>query len=246
MAGSEDHVERGAAERNEPSERARQAYVAIGTTTYCEQVSATYLRSLVRTVRQLDAWGIRNSLLTADGPSVGLNRNYIAAHFMDRPELTHLCWIDADQGWSPGHVLRLIEADKDMIGFAIAKKCQDPEFNVQFKSEVIVENGLIEVETLGTGFVMLKRRVFSEMEKRYPEKKIRGLLAHKNPSPHFFGFYENRLDTTGELLGIDVAFSRLWRAMGGTIWIDPSLAVDHIGLHNYRRGIAEYLVPNDK
>ena len=57
-------------------------------------------------------------------------RRRTAAPFLARPELTHLLWIDADIGWPPDAVLRLLQYDLDLVCGLYRAKAAEVRFDV--------------------------------------------------------------------------------------------------------------------
>lgn len=216
------------------------AHVNLGIATPNPgNVATRYMLSLVETATLLSRMGVEWSLMARTGASIDRSRNQLVKDFMDHPgELTHLLWIDSDQGWDAKLVLRLLMHDRDLVGVASAKKTEDLSFAVNPLQEAAVyERGCVEVEAVGTGFLMLKRSVLVEMFKAYPELQVRsrpGVATDELDTTHYYTLFQTALDEEGRYWGEDLMFCRRWRALGGKVWVDPSADLIHVGTKEYR------------
>ena len=125
-------------------------------------------------------------------------RNTMVSMFLDDQDYigTHLLFIDADIGFVPQNIERLIRADKDIVCGIYPRKCihwekirgvlkdnpnvSDDElmyrslgYNLNFKDphNIKIQEGLCEVLEAATGMMLIKRDVFDKMKKAYPERK---------------------------------------------------------------------------
>ena len=125
-------------------------------------------------------------------------RNTIVSMFLDDQNFigTHLLFIDADIGFQPMNIERLIRADKDIACGIYPRKCIhwnqvkdaikknpdiDPDllqykalgYNLNFKDpkSIQLQGGFCEVLEAATGMMLIKRDVFKKMKKAYPERK---------------------------------------------------------------------------
>ena len=98
-------------------------------------------------------------------------RNTCVAFMMGNPAATHLMFVDADIEWEANSVLKLQSLDKDVIGGAYPKKTLPIDFVV---NPLPGETGeVIEVQDIGTGFLMIKREVIQEMFNAYSHLKYK-------------------------------------------------------------------------
>ena len=151
----------------------------------------------------LQAWTTRNSvgmkLQTMGNESlITRARNTIVSMFLDDKDYigTHLLFIDADIGFVPKNIERLIRADKDIVCGIYPRKCihwdkirgvlkENPNisneeleyrslgYNLNFvdPKNIRIEEGFCEVMEAATGMMLIKRDVFDKMKKAYPERK---------------------------------------------------------------------------
>jgi hypothetical protein len=91
------------------------------------------------------------------------------------------------------------------------------------------EKGLLEVEMAGTGILRIRRNAIEKMIAQSSPYKSRSKVGLAYP---LFMF---ELTDTG-LRGEDVMFCRKWRALGGKVFIDPTIETGHLtALYNTGR-----------
>ncbi|HZL60088.1 MAG TPA: hypothetical protein VFC38_10365 [Stellaceae bacterium] len=217
----------------------------IGTPTSDATVTTAYLHSVVKSAALFGKLGLHYSLITASGAAVDIARNRLVARFMSEPDLTHLLFIDEDHGWDAGLIVKLLEADRDVIGIAYRRKRDARHWAVNLGTRPgTMENGLLEVAELGSGFLLIRRAAFARMFASYPELKINDTADDVTPAmaPHYYALFQN-CHIDGNYYSEDYAFCVRWRKLGGRVFIDPSCGISHIGAHDYAGTIAQDIVP---
>ena len=210
--------------------------VVIATPCYGGAVTVGYLRSLLATVSELSRLGIRTSLLATGGDSlVQRARNTLAAEFLATEGATHLLWIDADIDWRAEDVVRLLCHDVDVVGGLYPKKTLPLEFVFHPADDggglvpTHPKTGALECASIGTGFLLVKRRVFVDLaESGTVEKITRGQPVAPAVEPWLYNFHPVTV-IDGVLLSEDYGFCERWRALGGKVWADPSIVLGHTG-----------------
>ncbi len=239
--------------------------LVIGTPCYGGLVGQNYMESIIALMiygsapnsgHEFDmtlAMNGHDSLITR-------SRNKIVSAFLDRPDATHLFFIDADISFKPEAVKRMLDFDQDVVaGMYPIKNIDWQRFRQQTKPDAnekeLKEFGLNFVGTplgatereerdgfvtgsyAGTGFMMIKRRVFERMIVAYPETKFE--IAHTYPrvatqSPNQFALFDCVIDKkTSIYLSEDFAFCQRWRDLGGKIWLDTKTRLTHTGVYAY-------------
>src|SRR6202034_4646602 len=91
--------------------------ITLGTRCSGGQVSWLYAVSLLKLQKAFTqrGWHI-NYLVQAGDALVTRARQTIVSHFLENPSATHLLFIDADIGFEPDQVLRLLESGADVRG----------------------------------------------------------------------------------------------------------------------------------
>jgi hypothetical protein len=98
------------------------------------------------------------------------------------------------------------------------------------------EDGFIEVRHGGTGFMLIKRRVFEELAPHVPTYRVSSFFdpekgEYAKPLTH--EFFATSIDDSGALLSEDYHFCELWRKHGGKIHAHPFIRLTHTGTYTY-------------
>ncbi len=142
--------------------------------------------------------------------NVNRARNSCAAKFLSG-DCTHLMFVDADIQFNPRDIVKLIQHDKDIVGGIYPQKTLPPKMVVNTLNNGEQQGDLIEVGTLGTGFMMIKRSVFEKMieEGATPYVDAIGLSPEENLNQ--YDFFQCTIDSKGRYLTEDWSFCRRWR-----------------------------------
>jgi hypothetical protein len=132
------------------------------------------------------------------------------------------------------------QTDEPLDDKAIASFGSDYAINFKFlnreQKQIAIENGLIRLHDGATGFMMIKREVIDKMIEKYPELKYNNdLNTPPELNPHFYAFFDTMIDPKDKrYLSEDYTFSRRWQDIGGEIWLDPSISLNHYGSFNFQ------------
>ena len=164
--------------------------------------------------------------------NVNRARNSCAAKFL-HGDATHLMFIDADIQFNPTDIVKLVNADKDIIGGVYPQKTLPPKMVVNTLTNAKREGDLLQVGTLGTGFMLIKRTVFEQMiaAGATPYNDDIGLSEQENSNQ--YDFFNCTIDSRGRYLTEDWSFCRKWRELGGEIWADLSIPLVHSGYFRF-------------
>ena len=165
--------------------------------------------------------------------NVNRARNSCAAKFLSG-DCSHLMFVDADIQFNPQDIVKLITHDKDIVGGIYPQKTLPPKMVVNTLNNGEHEGDLIEVGTLGTGFMLIKRSVFEKMieEGATPYVDAIGLSPEENANQ--YDFFQCTIDSKGRYLTEDWSFCRRWRQLGGKIWADTKIALAHVGYYRFQ------------
>jgi len=105
----------------------------------------------------------------------------------------------------------------------------------------------LEVMEVGTGFMMIKKALFADFDKAYPEKSYkpdhRG-TAHFDGSREIHAYFDCVIDPESKrYLSEDYMFCQYARKMGKHVWLCPWMRTQHIGSYLFTgdmRKIAQY------
>jgi len=135
-----------------------------------------------------------------------------------------------------GNILDPANKDKQLTDREIAAYGSDYAINFKFVNKeartIAVENGIIKLHDAGTGFMMIKREAILKMIKAYPEFKYNNDVNINNDSlkDHFYAMFDTMIDPVDRrYLSEDYTFCRRWQEIGGDIWLDPSISLNHYG-----------------
>lgn len=228
-------------------------HILIGTPCYNGLVTAEYLLSMLGLQKVLSRQGIEFDVDTPTTVSlIPVARNYLASEVLGNKRFTHLLFIDADLGFEPSLVSRLLAADKDVVAGiyplkhlnvpAIHNLPPDKSIAATYHYAVAIApgaqpatDGFVQAEYAATGFMLIRRTVLEQMAARYPELKYTHMFtlpgATSAPtSDHLYALFDTSLDPEqGLYLPEDYTFCKRWRDMGGEIWVDVFSRFKHVG-----------------
>jgi hypothetical protein len=165
-------------------------------------------------------------------------RNSLVAKFLAfEPKSTHLMFIDADIGFEPEEIIKLVLADKDIVGGIYPKKSLPIQYVVNKVADGKQSGDFLrEVANIGTGFMLIKRGVFDRIIREKPDLHYMDQIGlDKKFDPFKYLFFDMTIDSnTRELLSEDYHFCKMWRDMGGEIWADLSIKLDHSGYYKFQ------------
>lgn len=134
-------------------------------------------------------------------------------------------WVDSDMGWETGAIARLLAMDVDVVGAACPRKVANIDWNVSWLGDeppAPNEKGLVEVKTIGTGFLLVKRRAFDIIKDRWPPHSEN--VYRRHGSDDLCYAYYQAPGSWGE----DTYFCHQWRQCGGRLWADPNIGIKHV------------------
>ncbi|HET6495704.1 MAG TPA: hypothetical protein VM285_07460 [Polyangia bacterium] len=214
------------------------AFVYFGTPSYSGRIGIGFFTSMMETASALIAAGHGCAMRFRSGCGlVGQVRNELAADFMVTEQATHLMMIDDDMAWEPEGVLRLIDHGVPIVGAAGPKKnAKAGGFCFRADSPVRDNRGLVEVAGIGTGFLLISRRVIEDLRDSNPELEYR--VHDAEPGRRFFDFFDHPLEHHAGYdlpikLGEDFAFCNLVRERGHKVYLDPDIYLEHDGFQTY-------------
>ena len=222
----------------EPDGRLSAFKVCIACCSH-EELFAGFAISLAGITAELQKRGIEfNVIIYAGHCHVDDSRNAIVAEFL-KTDCTHLLFIDSDIRFEADDFLRLISRDYDVVGGIYPLK--EPEEGYVIKpidGGEPDENGVLEVNGIGTGFLKIRREVIEALEKGAEHFiNLREETLEKLRIPIIF----ERIVRDYKRMGGDIAFCWKWQQMGGKIHADVTLDLAHIGVTEWRGIYQVYL-----
>lgn len=218
-------------------------HVFIAVPAHTGQAHVATLTSIVQSAAELRKADIPLTLFCWAGDSLLPHaRNACVAQFLSMPDCTDMIFVDADVSWEPGVLSQLLSHDVDFVVGAYPFK-RDPEaYPINWLPEPELwadpETGLLPARDVPTGLMRLRRGGLQKFYDAYSMKSYRHTSA---PQLDCRALFEVAY-TDGQLPGEDFHFCRNWRALGGKIWVDPELAVNHHdGSRTYKGHLGNFL-----
>jgi hypothetical protein len=140
-------------------------------------------------------------------------------------------FIDSDIAWDPPDLLRVLSYNVPLVAGVYPRKSENLSFTVRFGDPRMVEadrrTGLIVAKQVGAGFLRIRRDCLEQMigayeNLRYQPPPISGEAEAR------YSLFDTSIDGE-EFLGEDYTFCNRWRAIGGTVWVDPDVNLRHYG-----------------
>jgi len=164
--------------------------------------------------------------------NVNRARNSCAAKFL-AGDATHLMFVDADIQFRAEDINKLVSHDKEIVGGIYPQKTLPPKMVVNTLDNGKREGDLVEVGTLGTGFMLIKRVVFQAMIEEGAQKYTDAIGLSSVENDNQYDFFNCTIDSNGRYLTEDWSFCRRWRQLGGQIWADITIPLVHVGYHRF-------------
>ena len=241
--------------------------LVVATPCFGGQISVLFAASLFRLQKLLRSYSeINLKILFKDGDAlITRARANLVAQFLDDPSATHLLFIDADIGFEPEQVLRLIQCGAQMCAAVYPIKRIDWDkvrtmfeaarpnpaaaslkyvFEVEDPNAVIEKAGFVKVRYAGTGFLMIRRDAVERLCATYQQLKYKrdhsadAAIASDNR----FALFECMIAEDGTYLSEDFAFCKRWTDMGGEIWADLDSRLSHVGPMTFNGDLSSQFV----
>lgn len=225
-------------------------HLVVGTPMYGGMCTCEYTKSILDLKEACVVNGVNlTCIFLANESLIQRGRNTIASQFLSIEDATHLLFIDADQKFRVDDIVKMLKADKGVIGGAVpmkginwdsvreGAKNHHPDlsrvagyFNLNKLEghEMVDPETPFQVKHIGTGFMLIKREVFEAMQEEvdwYVTDEKRLTVA--KPDKIYDFFQVKNVDN--ELLSEDYFFCHLHRELGGTVWVAPWCELGHFG-----------------
>lgn len=222
-------------------------HVMLCTPSLPGSLTGSHFAAVVKALPRLMNAGIAvDHFLLIGNCHVDDARNACVAHFL-ASDCTHLVFIDADVGFAPDGLSRLIEHDEsvDLVAGIYPKKEQPRAYPWRFEGEVLHadEDGLIREGVLGvpTGFLRISRRVLERMAELRVDRMFNGGVGPLCP------IIFERTYVKGNRISGDIAFCEWARELGFTIAADPFIQLSHEGAVRFIGCLAQdYAAPPEE
>jgi hypothetical protein len=243
-------------------------FVYLATPCYGGMVNVHFMQSVLSLQAACRERGIGLYIDLMGGDAlITRARSRLAARFLAHKEATHLLFCDADIGFGPENLFRLLAADKPVIGGVYplkvidwdkaraAAKADAPDllaaslgYVIRFiptpDHSVSIEGGIAKVAYAGTGFLLIRRAAMQQIVDAHPELKARmGDMSDALADEAVMVFETMIEPQTSQYLSEDYAFCRRWQDLGGEIWADMEARLTHVGAAAYTGSVMQALTP---
>jgi hypothetical protein len=110
------------------------------------------------------------------------------------------------------------------------------DYNINnLSNNININNNLLEVYTLATGFMMIKRNCIEKMIEKYNDTKyIDDIGYFQNENNNYtYALFDCGI-VKNHYFSEDWMFCHRWKELGGSIWLDVSINLTHTGNEDYK------------
>jgi len=242
----------------------KKPHIFVATPMYGGQCVGYYTQSLISLPNVLNVNGMDMSYTAMFNESlIQRARNALVHNFMKGENYTHLMFIDADIKFNSADIVKMVQADKDIIcgiypkkeiyweGVEKAVKAGVETDKLKNYTGAMVVNLVgyegsvtvpvdqpVEIWNGGTGFMLIKREVFESLKDHVKSymNDVRDLnknLGHDRIYEYFPVF----IDEDERLLSEDYAFCRIARDNGFKVYAAPWVQLGHFGTYLFEGGL---------
>jgi hypothetical protein len=203
--------------------------IFIATPTYDEWVSMEHAAALFGSAAYLaqQRIGMSHAILPGN-PFLDMARNQLVASFL-ASDATDMLFVDADVGWDPTILLRVLSHPQEIVGGLVPKRdaTRGDSYHMNAMTGVIGENRLFQCKELPTAFMRIKRSAFEKLQ----------AAGHGTPERPFF-----KIGNAQSEFGEDIYFCRRWCELGEHLWIDSDITFTHRGGKVWRGNFFEHCI----
>jgi len=248
--------------QQDTSSKKRGTTIFVATPVHSE-CSIHYTQALLRFQQQCMVNNILVSFSLMKSSLVTQGRNLCVACFLDEGDkYDYLLFIDSDIDFKYETIMKMIQADKDVIACPYPLKSIDwdktvrrlkntPDLDgdrlskqgftwpvkLEDRNHIEIKGDVAEVSHAPTGCMLIKRQVFDKMIKAYPEKRISQptIINGKHVErENFYNFFDTYHEPeTKRYYGEDFGFCKRWTEIGGKCHILVDQYITHVGEYRY-------------
>lgn len=222
-------------------------HIAVAIPAYSWSVSLATMRSLLWDCKILWERGDQITFIDECGSTdLTVAKAMMIAKFLESGA-DYLMHVDADVGWEPGAMVRLIDKPVDFVGGVYPKRTDPVQWPVGYLKDCDElrgdpEHGLLEVSVIPGGFMRFTQECVLQMCEAYRDLEY---TSSRHPAGKLPGFFEHMYLDGGVRIRDDVAFCHRWRKIGGKVWTDPDIHMVHVGPKAFEGSLGDWLKDRD-
>jgi hypothetical protein len=186
---------------------------------------------IMSSVDRLDKLGVPIDFAYLSGNALVQHaRNVLVHKFMSNDKYNKLIFIDSDIGFRAEDMIRLLaySSMEDMVAglYPIKQESKAIRAVYYYTDEGPVQNhvGLVKMMAMPLGFSVIDKSVFRALEPISEKYDYEGEMI----TEYFIAHVKD-----GRLWGEDIDFCKRWEAIGGSMWCDPQIKLNHDGNYSY-------------
>jgi hypothetical protein len=156
-------------------------------------------------------------------------RNLFGSLMMEMPQYTHLLFVDNDMAFHSDTIIKLINAEKAVIGAVCSGRKNPPVPNIW--SDTSPTRPLDKVLGIGMGVTLIETQVFRSLAStgQIGTYKAPGHFTQEGLRRQVYRFFDH-IERDGEEWHEDHSFCMRWRELcGGEVWALSGERIGHIG-----------------
>lgn len=196
----------------------------IGTPLYDGKIDVWYVNSLTNTLKIAPERGVEILPMWVSYDALLQRARNDTIQLALETGVDALVWIDGDIEWQPEWFYKLVESPHEVIGGTYPKKADNEEYVVrQLTRNRIDDDGLLEVDGLGTGFVKMGKLAMQHLwDVSTPYVDLKDGKERRM-------IFDVVINSDGLMVSEDIhAFNKL-RAAGYKVYLDTSMTCNHTG-----------------
>lgn len=216
--------------------------IFVACPAFGQQINSQTTASLIVLTKELAERGMFGGFSALSFPDIVDLRNvFLSVWYDSLPQSTHMLFVDADMQFEPELVRDMIYADKPLVGCLYPKK----RLPISWVGSPLTppaqpEAGLIELEGLGCGVMLIRRDCISNMIDAGTcevDTDLSGTGLKSLLDPHgvtrMIRAFDKIITPDGRRLSEDFSFCRRHREAGGKVYAAINHALCHLGMFQF-------------
>jgi hypothetical protein len=198
--------------------------IYIAVPCYSQKIQLECAFSIIKLHETLRCMNVSVQMSGLTGESLlFIARNVLVREFMNS-DCTHMLFIDDDIEFDALDIIKMLDANKGVIGGAYStKNTSDPMLVSSSISHVEQYDQMPIVNHVGTGLLLIQRHVFQHI---YKTAKIKEINHNGSQLALFF----NHMTSDGTYMSEDYYFCNIWRECGGLVYLAKWTTTRHFGV----------------